>query len=246
MTTTDSSAIGTDSSVTACILAGGRGTRLRSVLSDRPKPLAEVGGRPFVTRLLDQVVAAALGPVVLCTGFMADVVEATLGSDYSGLDLLYSREPEALGTAGALSLALPLVHSATVLALNGDSYCDVDLTALLADHRRSGARATIALVEVDDAGRYGRVRIDPEGWVESFEEKSASGGAGWINAGVYLLRRDVIEGIPTGRQVSIEREIFPALAGAGLRGFVAHGRFLDIGTPASLARAAAFFEEAGR
>ena len=228
---------------TACILAGGRGTRLRSVVSDRPKPLADVGGRPFVTRLLDQLVAARAGTAVLCTGFMADRVEAALGSSYRELELRYSPEPEPLGTAGAVRLALPLIKGERVLVLNGDSFCDVDLEAQLSAHRTSGARATLALVEVEDAGRYGRVRLGEAGRIERFEEKSTRAGAGLINAGVYALERSLIAEIPAGRPVSMEREIFPALVGGGLHGFPTGGRFLDIGTPESLAAATTFFGE---
>lgn len=227
----------------ACILAGGRGTRLRSVLSDRPKPLAPVGGRPFVTRLLDQVARAGWGPAILCTGYMAERVEESLGHRYAGLDLLYSKETEPLGTAGAVRLALRLIESDRVLVLNGDSFAEVDLTAQLEEHRRSRARATIALVEVEDAGRYGKVQLDGDGWVARFDEKIERAGSGLINAGVYLLSRDVVESIPADRAVSMEREVFPALIGHGLRGYVAHGRFLDIGTPESLARAESFFRE---
>jgi NDP-sugar pyrophosphorylase family protein len=213
------------------------------VLSDRPKPLAPVGGRPFVVRLVEQVVAAGWGPVVLLTGFLAEAVEAALGTTCGGVELLYSREPEPLGTAGAVRLALPLPGDGPVLLLNGDSWAGVDLTAQLAEHRRSGARATLALVEVGDTSRYGRVRLDGEGWVEAFEEKARSAGGGLINAGIYVLEREVVEGIPAGRAVSMEREVFPALIGRGLKGHVSDGRFIDIGTPESLARAEAFFGE---
>ncbi len=237
---------GTLDGVTVCILAGGRGTRLRSVVSDRPKPLAEVAGRPFVTRLLDQVAEAGFGPVVLCTGYMAPLVEETLGARYRGMDLRYSPEPEALGTAGAIRLALPLIETSRALVLNGDSFCDVDLRAQLAAHERDGAHATLALVEVADAGRYGRVRLGQGTAIERFEEKVEDAGRGLINAGVYLLERGVVEAIPQGRAVSIEREIFPAMLGERLRGFVTDGRFLDIGTPESLAAASDFFSgEAG-
>lgn len=227
--------------VTAFVLAGGRGLRLRSVISDRPKPLVDVGGRPFVTRLLDQLARTEIRRVMLCTGHMAEMVEESLGSHYAGLRLLYSREYDVLGTAGALRLALQGINSATALVLNGDSYCDVDLAAFGEDHEGSGAAASLVLVGVEDAGRYGRVGVDSEGWVDRFEEKVEGSGPGLINAGIYLLRRQVIETIPTRRAVSLEREIFPKLVGHGLRGYETAGRFLDVGTPASLARAEEFF-----
>src|SRR5689334_3321740 len=112
---------------TAAILVGGLGTRLRSLIADRPKPLAEVHGRPFLIYLLDQLAAAGLHEIVLCSGYRAEQIEAALGDHYKALNLHYSQETELLGTAGALRLALPLLKSNTVVVLNGDSMCECDL-----------------------------------------------------------------------------------------------------------------------
>ena len=232
---------GRDSVSTACVLAGGRGLRLRAVVADRPKPLADVAGRPFVTRLLDQLVRAKVERAVLCTGYLAAKVEEALGAEHAGLELQYSVEKRPLGTAGALRLALPEILASTVLVLNGDSYCDADLASFRQDHEASGASASLVLVETPDASRYGRVRVDSDGWIEHFEEKVEGSGPGLINAGIYLLQREVIEAIPASTSMSIERQVFPSLIGHGLRGFRSAGRFLDIGTPDSLARAADFF-----
>jgi NDP-sugar pyrophosphorylase family protein len=214
------------------------------VLADRPKPLAPVGGRPFIVRLLEQVARAGWSQAVLCTGHMAEAVEEALGEAQAGLPLVYSREPEPLGTGGALRLALPLLESDPVLVLNGDSWAEVDLAVLADEHRRRGAPATLALVEVADAARFGRVRLGADGAVERFEEKAAAHLPGLINAGIYLLSRRLIEAIPAGRPVSLEREVFPSLVGRGLSGVVFPGRFIDIGTPESLAEAESFFREA--
>ena len=124
------------SNIEAAILAGGLGTRLRSVVPDRPKVLAEIGGRPFIEILLDQVAAAGIRTAVLCTGYLGDQIEARLGTRRGPLALRYSREVEPLGTGGALRLALPMLASDTVLVLNGDSYCDADLRALSPVARR--------------------------------------------------------------------------------------------------------------
>lgn len=227
--------------VTVAILAGGLGTRLRSVVADRPKVLARVNGRPFLSHLLDQVAEAGFEQVVLCTGFRADAVEAEFGHSYRTLRLGYSPEPEPLGTGGALRLALPQLTSSSVLVLNGDSYCDADLAAFWQTHQQSGARGSLLLVWVADAGRYGQVEVTSQGEILSFREKQPGAPAGWINAGIYLLERALLANIPVGRAVSLERECFPGWLGLRLQGVTVQGKFLDIGTPQSYAQAEAFF-----
>jgi NDP-sugar pyrophosphorylase family protein len=229
--------------ITAAILCGGLGTRLRSVVADRPKSLALVRGRPFLTYLLDRLAAASVGEVVLLTGYRADQVHDALGTTYAGMGLLYSEEPTPLGTAGALRWALPCLSGRTVLLLNGDSFCDVDLPAFCDFHRRHPGDASLVLARARDACRFGRARTGPDGRVRRFEEKGLAAGGGWINAGIYLLDRGLVEELPPGRPASLEREAFPAWAAAGrLHGFRCRGRFLDIGTPAAYAEAECFFE----
>jgi NDP-sugar pyrophosphorylase family protein len=221
----------------AAILSGGLGTRLRPVVLDRPKVLAPLRKRPFIAHLLDQLADAGLPSVVLCTGHRGEQVRATLGDRHGPLKLAYSQEPAPLGTAGALRHALGRFCCGTVLVLNGDSYCDADLHNFLATHRERKARASIVLRHVEDAARYGSVQFNADGAITRFEEKNSSYGAGWINAGIYLLDRRLIEGIPEDRAVSIEREMFPAWVGEGFFGHLTEGRFLDIGTPESYAAA---------
>lgn len=227
--------------ITAAILAGGLGTRLRAVVTDRPKALAEVHGRPFLSFLLDQLAAARIRDVVLCIGYRGEQVRAAFGDAYGGLRLRYSQERELLGTAGALRLALPLLQSDPVLVMNGDSFCETDLRAFARWHWERGAEATLLLVRVPDAGRYGRVEVDAAGRVLRFEEKGSTGDPGWVNAGVYLLSRRLLGTIPAGRPVSLEHQVFPAWIGRGLYGYRTAGRFLDIGTPEAYAMAEAFF-----
>jgi NDP-sugar pyrophosphorylase family protein len=229
------------SGLTAVILAGGLGTRLRSVVSDRPKILAEIAGRPFLAYLLDRVIAAGVRHAVLCTGYRADQVRATFGEQYGPLVVDYSVESRPLGTGGALRAALPRMHSETVLVFNGDSWCDADLAAFEVDHRRVQATGSLLLTEVDDTSRYGRVDTDDANRITHFAEKSATTSAGWINAGIYLLQRHLLLEIPEKEMVSLEREVFPAWIGRGLYGWRRGGRFLDIGTPESLQQAAGFF-----
>jgi NDP-sugar pyrophosphorylase family protein len=217
------------SELSAAILVGGLGTRLRAVLPDRQKVLAPVAGRPFLYRLLDQLADAGISRVTLCAGYRAEQIRQ-LGDRYRDLHLRYSVEPEPLGTAGALRHA---ALEAPVLVLNGDSYCEVDLAALPAPN-------TIVVRHIADTSASGRVEFDADYRITRFSEKGVA-GPGWINAGIYLLDRDFLDSIPAGRPVSLEREMFPAWVGRGLRAFPTTGRFLDIGTPESYAAAQDFF-----
>ena len=229
------------SDITAVVLAGGLGTRLKTRVPDAPKVLAEVLGRPFVLHLLDRLAEAGLRRVVLCTGYKAEAVERAVGGQYRSLSVRFSREPAPLGTGGALRLALPLLDSGVVLALNGDSFVEADLTAFVRWFEGTEAPAALLLTEVADASRFGLVRPGPGEEIAGFEEKRAGAGRGLINAGVYLFRRETLGLIPPGRAFSLERELFPRLACKGLLGFRGGGRFIDIGTPESFDAAEAFF-----
>ncbi|MBY0514695.1 MAG: nucleotidyltransferase family protein [Gemmataceae bacterium] len=227
--------------VSAAILAGGLGTRLRSVVADRPKVLAPVAGRPFLTHLLDRLAAAGVGETLLLVGHGADQVRDALGETYRGTRLRYSAEPEPLGTGGAIRYVLPQVRTETVLVLNGDSYCQVDLAAFHNFHRAGGYAASLVLTHVENAARFGRVVVNDDRVVR-FEEKCPTPAPGRINAGVYLLNRALLEAVPAGRPASLERDLLPNWVAAGLvGGFAAGGRFIDIGVPESYAAAEAFF-----
>lgn len=232
------------SACTALILVGGLGTRLRSVVSDRPKVLAEINGRPFLSYLLDQVAEAGLRHVILCTGYRADQVQGLLGDRWQGLTLTYSQETAPLGTGGALRLALPQMRSDTILALNGDSYCEADLTAFWDFHRQKQASATLLLTQASDTQRFGRVQIDHRDRIVNFEEKGNTTGPGLINAGLYLVSQAYLATIPADQPVSLEKEIFPQWIDQGLYGYQARGKFIDIGTPETYSQAADFFEAA--
>lgn len=229
------------SNVTAAILAGGLGTRLRPLFPDRPKALSEVKGRPFLAYLLDQLSAVGLRKVVMCTGHLGEQIQAAFGDSYGDMRLLYSRELSPVGTAGALRLALSLFDSEFILVMNGDSFCHIDLRDLFAWHVEQRAKATLVLVKAEEPARYGQVQVDADGVVIGFEEKSARSDPGWINAGVYLLARSLIKAMPEKRVVSLEREAFPAWIGKGFYGYRSSGRFLDIGTPEAYAAAGRFF-----
>lgn len=229
------------SDVSVAVLAGGLGTRLRSVIADRPKALAKIHGRPFLAYLLDQLSTAGLSSVVLCTGHFGEQIEEAFGESYANLRISYSREARPLGTGGALRLALPYLISDPVLVMNGDSFCAADLVRFWKWHCARGVEATILLTQVPDTQRYGSVQIDPDGTVIQFAEKGKGRLSGSINAGVYLLSRQVIETIPENEDVSLEYHVFPTLVTYGIYGYPDQGRFLDIGTPEDLAAAEQFF-----
>lgn len=227
----------------AAILAGGLGTRLRSMVNDRPKVMAMVAGRPFITHLLDQLAEAGTRKVVLCTGYLAGMIREQLGDRYRDMQLLYSVEETPLGTGGALCNARGMLSGDMLLVLNGDSYCQCNLTDFRSRHSASGAYAAMVLAEVEDVARFGAVLTSDLCLVQSFREKGGQTGPGWINAGIYLLPTDLVRGIPPGRQVSLEQEVFPDLISKGVYGCRCAGTFIDIGIPEEYLRSQMLFSE---
>ncbi|HYZ82552.1 MAG TPA: NDP-sugar synthase [Solirubrobacteraceae bacterium] len=218
----------------ALILAGGEGTRLRPLTATVPKPVVPLVDRPFIAYMIEWLRGHGIDDVILACGFMADGVREVLGDGAAlGVRLRYIEEPSPLGTGGALKYAEDLLDERFFM-LNGDVLSDMDLTAQLRQHEETGARATLALIAVDDPSSYGLVRLDDDRTVREFVEKPSpeEGATHLINAGAYILQRDVLAGMaPAGTKVSIEREVFPTLVGNGLHGYEARGYWKDIGTP---------------
>ena len=219
----------------AVVLVGGEGTRLRPLTLDQPKPVLPIGGIPFVSLLLDRLAEAGVTRTVLSCGYLPDQLRAGIGAPPAGMVVDVVVEDEPLGTAGAIAFAAAGRVTGPFLALNGDVLGDADLGALVRAHLASGARASIGLTPVDDPTRYGVVVRDAAGRVERFVEKPPNAdGLGprpwWVNAGLYVLDPSVLELIPAGRMVSIEREVFPQLVGDGLLAFEDAGYWRDIGT----------------
>jgi mannose-1-phosphate guanylyltransferase len=216
----------------ALVLAGGEGTRLRPLTRTTPKPVLPLAGRPVLSFMLDWLRRHGVDDVILSCGFLSDAVRAVLGDIYNGMRLRYVVEAEPLGTAGPVRLAFDEgVLEERLLVLNGDVLTDMDLGAELAQHDRSGALATVALVAVDETSTYGVVPTDREGRVEAFLEKTAGAvPTNRINAGAYVIERELATAIEPGRAVSFERELFPELVGHGLYGWQADGYWIDIGT----------------
>ncbi len=217
----------------ALVLAGGEGTRLRPLTLTTPKPVMPLAGRPFLSFMLDWAHAHGVDELILSCGFMSDAVKVVLGDIYDGMRLRYVVEDEPLGTAGPVRLAYDEgLLEERLLILNGDVLTDIDLSGELEQHERTGARATLALYPVEDTSSYGVVPTDDEGRVEAFIEKGGGDApTNRINAGAYVIERELAESIPAGRAVSFELEVFPALVGNGLYGYDAAGYWIDIGTP---------------
>jgi mannose-1-phosphate guanylyltransferase len=219
----------------AIVLVGGEGTRLRPLTAETPKPALTLVDRPFLAYMVEWLGAHGVTEAVLACGFRPDVLREALGEgEHEGVRLTYVVEPERRGTAGAIRFAAEALGERLedrFLALNGDVLTDLDLTALLDSHRERGARSSIALYPVEDSAAYGLVSTGPDGAVEAFTEKTGEPVPGEINAGAYCLERSVLDLIPPGREVSIEREVFPRLVGEGLHALVLDGYWMDIGTP---------------
>jgi mannose-1-phosphate guanylyltransferase len=220
--------------VDAVILVGGMGTRLRPLTLSAPKPMLPTAGVPFLTHLVARIREAGVTHIVLGTSYRADVFESYFGDGSAfGVDIEYVVETEPLGTAGGIRNVAGRLRGETALVFNGDVLSGADLTALLATQRRTGADATLYLTKVDDPRAFGCVPTDADGWVTAFLEKDPDPVTDQINAGTYVLSRSVIESIPAGRPVSVERETFPGLLAAGARiaGFVDSTYWRDLGTP---------------
>ena len=218
----------------ALILAGGEGTRLRPLTTTIPKPVVPLAGQPFISFMIEWLRGHGIDDVILACGFMADGVRGVLGDGSSlGVRLRYVEEPEPLGTGGALKYAEELLDERFFM-LNGDVLTDIDLSAELAQHERTGARATLALYPVDDPSAYGLVRREEDLSVKQFLEKPSpeETDTNLVNAGAYILERELLSGLaPAGTKISIERDVFPQLVGQGLYGYEASGYWMDIGTP---------------
>jgi mannose-1-phosphate guanylyltransferase len=219
--------------VQAVILVGGEGTRLRPLTSTVPKPIVPLVDRPFLVYMLEWLKTHGIEDIVLAMGYLPTAVRNVLGDGEAyGVRLRYVEEPDPRGTAGALKFAEELLEE-RFLMLNGDVLTDLDLTAQIAQHERTGATATLALVPVDDPSAYGLVRLDEDGAVREFVEKPSADqiDTNLISAGAYVLERSILDLVPPDRNVSIEREIWPQLIGDGLYAYAHQAYWLDIGTP---------------
>lgn len=224
----------------AIILAGGLGTRLRDAVPDVPKPLALVNGEPFLSLVMRNLRRNGVDEVILSIGHMGEMIRETYGDNFEGARIIYSEESSPLGTGGALRKAIALTPDEPALALNGDTYLDIDHSAIMRAHLAGGSKITIALKEVGDTKRFGKVDVE-NGRVISFREKGGS-GPGLINAGVYVISPGLFDGFSRIPPFSFETDFLPERLAALRPGcFITQGAFIDIGAPEDYRRAQAFF-----
>jgi NDP-sugar pyrophosphorylase family protein len=214
------------------ILSGGFGLRLRGTIGDVPKPMAQIAGRPFLELLLRQLKRHGFSRVVLSVGYKQEVIQEHFGEKAFGLELVYSIETSPLGTGGALREAAHRIGTETSLVMNGDSYTDVDLSRLVREHAGNGADVTVVVIPESRADA-GSVVLDSNGKVKAFAEKRHVPESRYLSAGIYMLSKKLIAGVPQGSKISLEEQLFPQWLADGKRmeGFVYEGQCLDIGTP---------------
>lgn len=228
----------------AIVLAGGLGTRLRSVVTDLPKPMAPVAGRPFLAWILDRLSHAGFGRVVLAVGYRHEIIEQKFGRAWRGVELHYSVEAQPLGTGGAIRLAADRTDARPVFVLNGDTFLGLDYRAMLQAHLQGRERMSLAACRVHDAGRYGALAL-LDGHVRGFLERGRA-GPGVINGGTYLLSQSVLDRIPHGAPFSFEQQLLvPEVGAIRPAAFVTEGLFVDIGVPEDYARAQQLFAPGG-
>jgi D-glycero-alpha-D-manno-heptose 1-phosphate guanylyltransferase len=223
---------------TAVILAGGLGTRLRTLVADVPKPMAPIGDRPFLAYLLDRLDQAGFERVILSVGYRADVIQAHFGAHHGRLELAYVHEREPLGTGGAIRAAMAVCGQRPVLALNGDTYLEIDYRRFVEFHRLQPAAPSLSLAlrKVPDASRYGTATLVDDRII-GFAEKHVQ-GEGLINSGIYLVEPDAFDGVSLPERFSFESDFLtPHCARLRPRGFITDAYMIDIGTPEDFCRA---------
>lgn len=216
----------------AIILAGGFGTRLQSVVNDRPKVLAPVRRRPFLSWILDYLDDAGVSKVILATGYMHEAVEETFSNRYKNIEIKYSQETEPLGTGGAIRKAMLQVEGKRALVMNGDTLFRVNLRKFYDFALSNQAPAALVLREVDDVTRYGAICLDSENHISTFLEKGSQTGKGIINGGVYSLKKEWLMNMSPSEKFSIEKDLFEkSTESLSLFGMVCKQYFIDIGIP---------------
>jgi NDP-sugar pyrophosphorylase family protein len=206
------------------------GTRLN--LPDVPKPMVDINGQPFLRLLVEWAAGQGLRRFIFCSGHKASVIRDHFKPE-AGREYLFSEEKEPLGTGGALKLCEPLLKSRPVVIMNGDTYCDLDLAAMLETHAKRKAAASVSLADAGERRDGGFVSIENDGRIKSFAEKDPAGGT-WLNAGVLALGEEIFAAIPKKKACSLEREVLPKFLNKGLYGFTTPAPLYDIGTPERL------------
>jgi NDP-sugar pyrophosphorylase family protein len=212
------------------ILCGGQGTRLRPVVSDRPKSLAVFGDSTFLDILIETLKKSGFRRFILCVGYMKDQIEARF-KNREDVSILFSEEEEPLGTGGALKNAQSLIQSETFVVLNGDSICNIDFSEFYRFHKNKNVILSMALVQTQDARDFGTVVLNEFHEIISFKEKESAKNSALINAGIYFMQKEILSQMPAMPRFSLENDFFPTMTGARCAGFIINSELIDIGTP---------------
>ena len=226
--------------IVAVILAGGLGTRFQKISADTPKSLAKINGRPFIKYQFEQLYKAGVRRFIISTGHLSGSFPKVLGHSYRKADIIYCSEMTPLGTAGAIKNAVSQCQTKSFFVLNGDSYLNTHLDKFLDWHTKKDVHCSILITKVKDTERFGTVKIDKDGLIRKFVEKSKD-EHGYISSGYYIFDRQLIDEIPVNMACSLEYECFPVWIGQ-LGGFYRRAKFIDIGTPESYKEAQTFFQ----
>lgn len=228
----------------AIILAGGFGTRLRHVVKDVPKPMAPVAGQPFLKYIVEEVIRQGVTRIIMAVHYKKEDIMSYFGNIYSGVPIIYSIEEQPLFTGGAVKMAMVNCKEEYVWIINGDTYFNVPMRHMMDEVTEKDMVAAIAVKEMEDFSRYGKVELDKNGTVVKFHEKCFC-KKGWINGGIYVLRRDSLKDYP--KRFSLEENFFPILLkDKKLYAFPSNGYFVDIGVPEDYNRAQVHFSKAGK
>lgn len=220
------------------ILCGGKGKRLQPIVNDRPKPMAKIGGRPFLDILIDYVARFAFRRFILCVGYRGDFIRKYYRNKEIPFTILFSKEESPLGTAGAIKNAEPLIKSNPFLVMNGDSICRIDLNEYINFHIKKKALFSMALSDIQTTDDCGKVTLNKSGRITAFNEKIRTElKENFTNVGIYLLNKSIFSEIPKNKKCSIEYEIFPSIVNRRFYGFITQEWLMDIGTPERFMRA---------
>lgn len=231
------------SNLDVVILCGGKGTRLRTALIDRPKPLAEITGKPFLDFLLDILASYKFRRVILSVGYLKEkIIEHFRREKRKDIKIEFSSEDKPLGTGGAVKKAKPLIKSEQFLVMNGDCFCPVDFKKFHETHLARKTLLSMALTRISDASDYGKVELNESGKIINFNEKKSSQKNALINAGIYLMKKDIFDFLPKRSCFSLEYDFFPKIIlTEPCYGFIVDGQYFDIGTPERYKKAVELF-----
>ncbi len=219
----------------AIILAGGFGTRLAHIVKNVPKPMAPIMDKPFLSYILNYLSDYGIDTVIIATGYKHEIIQEYFGNKYKEINIIYSREIEPLGTGGAIKKALSLCNGNDIFVINGDTFFDVDLQEMYANHKKNNSNITIAVRLMKNFERYGSVIIQNQRIIDFLEKKTTK--LGYINGGIYLLNKHILDDI-SAKTFSFEKDFMEKFTiDKNILAFKSNGYFIDIGVEEDYLRA---------